>query len=345
MFKHNYDFGFQTPTQDINANNSNNDSDNDDNLVKYYMDCRDADDMAEDLDINATNNISNNHLNGLCNNFDNLNLDPDITKSLIPKPLLILSLDMDSHNLLELVSDLQKFRLKDEREEYDSLYEFALYASPELLKLILESIGNPDEIALAIHRLRIIIGVTEFDPSLDYNFYYIFSCCNDSATANPSDWENLISQDIGEINNEIFTGSIYMLSEHELNVVLLPANLKDYEKDLIRYNRIWGIKMQENIIGALNAVIQIEEMLTADGQDMQIDLLQKFMCDKIANVLPNLSEYKFKKIDSSLIATSDTNKLLTELFLHLYNKINEFLPAIIDEELDYQSQILLPHIQ
>jgi dihydroneopterin aldolase len=223
------------------------------------------------------------------------------------------------------------------------LYQFVLHASPNLLELVLESVGNPQEVALALQRLRIIIGVSEIDMELEYQYHYIFSCCNDQIFAGPSDWENIISFTIDEIVNEIFMGPIYFTNDHEINIIVLPANLTECEMEFIHFNRIWGIKMKDNLLGDLDLFLQLETNLTEEAQEIQLLMMEKFM-KKIANRFPNLINYK---VDPKKDKEKDKDQTIlsyVDLFNSIRKNIDSFLPQLLDKETERQAEILMPHM-
>lgn len=252
----------------------------------------------------------------------------------IIRPLPILetaSLDFEQ-NLLAFVGDLRKTEVSEEvGEMHDSLYDLALRASPELIKLLLESVANPAQVAEAIQRLRIIVGVSPLDNNLSYQYYYIFSCCNDEVFDQSNDWENIIALTMKEIVDEIFTGSIYLLGDHEINVVLLPTDLTEAEKEVIRANRIWGVRMKENLLGDLDEYLKVDPDLSDKGQELQLRIMGQFMRE-IAPRFPDLSNYKLGNMldESSYVAR----------FNWIRERIDEFFLTALDEELEREAELV-----
>lgn len=356
MFKHNFDFGFEVEKVDEDEDCVNRDE------AAMFLDFKDADDLAEEEEMAR-------ELDGVEENEDIESLSTKLKSSSLvsfsqeskedesyqhnqeveirPKPFLDTASPDFETNLLSLAHDLQlqkaheEFIKKDkgqtgQKELHNSLYSFAISASPNLLELVLESIENPEEVAAALQRLRVIIGVSDMDPNLDYEFYYIFSCCTDISTMdNQGDWENIIATSMEYLISEIFMGSIYMTSDHEINVILLPSNLSYSEKELIRSNRIWGIRMKDNLLGDLNRFLQLEQYTDDEGEDLHLELLERFMLS-ISNRFPNLASYKLG------------NMLRVESYLQRFNwireEIDKFLPALLDEESEKEAELLLPFV-
>ncbi|MEX0598142.1 MAG: hypothetical protein WD512_16760 [Candidatus Paceibacterota bacterium] len=238
-------------------------------------------------------------------------------------------------------------REEETREVYDSLYQFVLHASPNLLKLVLESVGNPQEVALALQRLRIIVGVSEIDMQLEYQYHYIFSCCTDEIFSGPSDWENIISFTMDGIINEIFTGSIYFSNDHEINIIALPANLTECEMEFITFNRIWGIKMKESLLGDLDLFLQLEPNLFEEAQEMQLLMMETFM-KEIGSKFPNLLNYRVNVTQDTEIGQDKKQEQTVLAFVALFNSIRKeidtFLPQLLDKETERQTEILIPHM-
>lgn len=334
MYKHDYDFGFEIVSHnDTNYNNSTDilEASN----ASLFLDFKDCEDVKNER-CNETEfeNIRTApiHISPISPISDPNYPDLDLEKNHFSPHISTRSLDFGN----QLLSIISKF--PNSLETYNTLYEFAINASPELLKFILESIENPTEVANAIRRLRSIIGVAEFDPYLDYQYYYIFSCCNDKLVSIFSDWENIISLTMAEIVEHIFTGSIYLLIDHEINIILLPADIatNEFEKDFIASNRIWGVKMKQNPLDKLNSYLCIEESLDDEGQEIQFQLMHKFMCN-FAHKFPNLSGYKLGNM-------FHINSYLTR-FNWIIENINSFLKLDLDLEIDSEADTLLQFIR
>lgn len=331
MFKHNFDFGFQ-----LDESKRVDEDLVDPREAAMFLDCKDADDLAEDLDIPVEElcaSLTASNLGVIELNEESVT-DPLLQSQIRLKPILDTSSIDFGPCLLSLIVDLQGNQ--DEKELHDSLYDLVLHASPDLLKLILESVGNSEQVALALQRLRIIIGVSEIDIQLEYQYYYIFSYCNDQMFDGPFDWENIISLTMDQIVNEIFMGSIYFTSDHEINIILLPSNLTECELELIRSHRIWGIKMKENLLGDLDLFLQLENELTEEAQHVQLMMMEKFM-HTISHKFPNLSTYKLGQMHNigSYLAR----------FNWIREEIDKFLPSLLDEETERQAELLMPHMQ
>ena len=132
---------------------------------------------------------------------------------------------------------------------------------------------------------------------------------------------------------ELFTGSVYLTSDNEINIVAFPSHMSPFEQEFVRTNRVWGIRLKQNILEDFDQFIKIEDSLTQVGQELQFRLLERFL-KKIANKFPDLTKMR---LGSMLHEASYVTR-----FIWIRESLDKFLPAAINEELEKQTKLLLP---
>ena|SRR5579871_1845028 len=330
------DFGFTKDdilinnTDEQNDQNDQNDQNEADAEAAMFLDCRDADDILELSDsVEKSLNIEDNAVEKSLNIEDKAaeKLNDKITQKFYPL-FDTNSIDFGDHLLAYIWDLLNENGIK---EVFNSIYEFVINASPDILQLLLNSVSKPSEIAEAIHRLRVIVGVAPIDHYIEMQYYYIFTCCTNEEYGT-DDWINIFKLKMDELVEEIFMGSVYLFSDNEINIVAFPSCLSEFETEFIKYNKVWGIRLKHNVLDDLNNFLKIEASLTDVGQELQFRILEQFM-KNIAYKFPNLSKYKLGHMlhDNSYVIR----------FQWIRDEIDKFLPACLQKELDRQAELLI----
>lgn len=331
MFKSHPDFGFEID------NSIKNEGDADaDNEAALFLDFRDADDLQEELEQQHEDHAPEQTLN--------VEQQQQSTNDEIPRPLPFIDVDAGDFttNFFLFICDL--FKQKEIEHHFSDIYEFLVAASAANLKLVLDSVANPTDVASAIHRLRIIIGITPIDKAITYQYYYLFNFCH-GHEFNNDDWETIISLNMSDIIEEIFTGTLYLISTNEINIAAFPHPMTLAEKEFIRCHRVWGLRSKENPLDQLDAFIKVETSLTDEGQELQLNMLEEF-CKTISHKFPDLSlpSYQVTNVDDSNSGDSSNsdNNVYLNIFESITKNVNEFLNDFLEKELDRQSAILIP---
>ncbi len=186
-----------------------------------------------------------------------------------------------------------------ENHKYPDLQQFLLQATAHEFKDVLDTVSNPVELAQALHRLRCIIGIAEYDPKTFYDFYYIFSYSTHEGLTD--DTENFIAKTMVEIVSELFLSPFYLLDcDISIDIIALPRDLTEFEEDWIKSHQIWGLRTQKGVLEFLQDYLTTPRISGLSLQEYDWKVMHTWM-KEAAPSFPDLDK-GFTPTSSSTIA-------------------------------------------